>query len=827
MKYHIENITPIIDGRLTRQGDNDLIEQLLIDSRKLIFPHTTLFFALKGPRRNGHTFIESLYAKGVRNFVVSEPQAIKALPGANFIEVSDTLKALQSLAAFHRAQFSIPVIGITGSNGKTIVKEWLNQLLEDQYSIIRSPKSYNSQLGVPLSVWPMNDSHELGIFEAGISERGEMAALEAIIRPTIGIFTNIGEAHSEGFTDAAQKTEEKIQLFNNVSVLIYRSDHTLIREVVQTHWPAKKAPAIFSWSIGSPATLEILTVEKAAEFTTITGKYQDAVHNISIPFSDAASIENAVHCWCLLLHLKIPSGIIQQKMAKLAHVAMRLEMKTGINNCTVINDSYSADLNSIQIALDFLTQQSQHTKRTVILSDILQSGRTEQELYGQVARSLQERKINRLIGIGENISHHQLLFQNAGIPELSFFPTVDTFRKEFHQLHFRDETILLKGARVFEFEEIGKLLEQKVHQTVLEIDLNAVVYNLKQYQQLLRPSTKMMAMVKAFSYGSGSFEIANVLQFHKIDYLAVAYADEGVALRKGGIHLPVMVMNVDESTFDVLVEYGLEPDLYSPGLLYAFDRYLKKQGIRQFPVHIELETGMNRLGFSAAELPVLLEALKGDQFKVQSVFSHLAASEDPQHDHYTKQQADLFYKMSAQIQEIVPYTFIRHISNTAGISRHPELQLDMVRLGIGLYGIDSGESPVLDLQEVSTLKSTIAQIKHLEEGETVSYGRKGVATRKTIIATVRIGYADGYPRTLSTGKGKMWVKGQLAPVIGVVCMDMTMIDITDIPGVEEGDEVVVFGKQCPVKQVAHWAQSIPYQVLTGISQRVKRVYFEE
>lgn len=831
MKYHIENITTIIGGKLWQQGENALIEQLLIDSRKLIFPHTTLFFALKGPRRNGHTYIESLYAKGVRNFVISETLAAEKFPGANLVQVVDTLLALQALAAWHRRQFSIPVIGITGSNGKTIVKEWLNQLLEDQYAIIRSPKSYNSQLGVPLSVWPMNDSHELAIFEAGISQRGEMAALEPIIRPTIGIFTNIGEAHSEGFSGIAEKVAEKLQLFRNVSTLIYCRDHSAIHHAVQARWsvasPENPSPHLFSWSVGSPASLEKVTVEKSASVTTITGWYQGQQQTISIPFADGASVENAIHCWCLLLHLQVPAAAIQQKMVQLAHVAMRLEMKTGINNCTVINDSYSADLSSLNIALDFLSQQAHHSKRTVILSDILQSGRSEQELYEQVAKSLQQHRINRLIGIGETISHHQALFQSAGIPELVFYPGVDAFRSAFHQLHFRDETILLKGARVFELEEIDRLLEQKVHQTVLEIDLNAAVHNLKQYQQLLQPNTKLMAMVKAFSYGSGSFEIANVLQFHKIDYLAVAYADEGVALRKGGIHLPVMVMNVDESTFDVLVQYGLEPDLYAPSILRSFDQYLKRQGIKQFPVHIELETGMNRLGFSPTELPVLLEALKGDQFKVQSVFSHLAASEDPQHDAFTRQQADLFLEMAARVQEVVPYTFIRHISNTAGISRHPHLQLDMVRLGIGLYGIDSGESNHLDLQEVSTLKSTIAQIKHLQEGETVSYGRRGVAGRNTTIATVRIGYADGYPRRLGNGAGKMWVNGQLAPVIGTVCMDMTMIDITGIPSVEEGDEVVVFGQHCSVKQVAHWAQTIPYQLLTGISQRVKRVYFEE
>jgi alanine racemase len=506
---------------------------------------------------------------------------------------------------------------------------------------------------------------------------------------------------------------------------------------------------------------------------------------------------------------------------------MRLELKKGINNCSIINDSYSADLSSFTIALDFLGQQQQHEKKTVVLSDILQSGRSEKDLYAEVARLLQQRQVSRLIGIGERISHHQNIFNAAGIPELAFYSSVDAFIKELSHIPFKDETILLKGARVFELEQIDRLLQQKVHQTVLEIDLTAVAHNLKQFQQLLKPATKMMGMVKAFSYGSGSYEIANALQFHRIDYLAVAYADEGVELRKAGINLPIMVMNPEESTFDVLVQYNLEPDLYAPGILQLFEDFVKKQGIQQFPVHIELETGMNRLGFSMTELPVVIHSLRSPFFKVQSVFTHLASSEDPQHDAYTNNQGALYMQMVEQLQSVVSYPFIKHVVNTAGIVRHPQWHLDMVRLGIGLYGGDSSGEGGLDLREVSTLKSTIAQIKSLKEGETVSYGRKGVVTRDTRIATVRIGYADGYPRLLGNGAGKMLVNGHLAPVIGSVCMDMTMIDITDISNVQEGDDVIVFGGALPVKQVAHWAQTIPYELLAGISQRVKRIYFEE
>jgi alanine racemase len=834
VKYFIENIASIVKGKMLVQHDNALIEHLLIDSRKLIFPQTSLFFALKGPRRDGHSYIDHLYEKGLRNFVVSDPVEVSHLAGANVLHVPDTLQALQTLAAWHRKQFSIPVIGITGSNGKTIVKEWLNQLLEEQYEIIRSPKSYNSQIGVPLSVWPMNEQHELAIFEAGISQPGEMDRLEKIIQPTIGIFTNIGEAHSEGFVNSRQKVNEKLRLFTHVQTLIYCKDDPEINSGVAGLWqqlPNNKRFEIFNWSLVTDATLHVQHIKKEQGQTTITAVYLFQTISITIPFTDDASVENAIHCWCILLHLQIPREVIQQSMLQLGPVAMRLELKKGINNCSIINDSYSADLSSFNIALDFLSQQQQHEKRTVILSDILQSGRTEKDLYTEVARSLQQRHINRLIGIGERISHQNNIFQAAGIPDLAFYPSVEAFKKELLYrpvaIPFKDETILLKGARVYELEQIDRLLQQKVHQTVLEIDLNAVVHNLKQFQQLLQPATKIMAMVKAFSYGSGSYEIANVLQFHKVDYLAVAYADEGVELRKAGINLPIMVMNPDESTFDVLVQYDLEPDLYSPRILLLFEDFVKKQGIQQFPVHIELETGMNRLGFSAAQLPVLIDAISTPLFKVQSVFTHLAASEEAQHDAFTQRQGDLYMQMVSQMQSVLSYPFIRHVCNTAGVIRHPQWHLDMVRLGIGLYGGDSSGEGRLDLHEVSTLKSTIAQIKELKDGETVSYGRKGVINGNARIATVRIGYADGYSRKLGHGVGKMLVNGQLAPVVGTVCMDMTMIDITNISHIQEGDEVIVFGNSLPVKQVAHWAQTIPYELLAGVSQRVKRIYFEE
>ena len=831
--YTIETILKIVKGKWLQQAaGTTVIEHLLLDSRKTLLPATSLFFALKGVRRDGHAFLQEVYDKGVRCFIVSEENIAPLPEDATIVLVKDSLQALQALAAYHRKQFSIPIIGITGSNGKTIVKEWLNQLLEEKYAIVRSPKSYNSQVGVPLSVWQLNDSYNLAIFEAGISQSGEMDKLEKIIQPTIGIFTNIGEAHSEGFLNLRQKVKEKLQLFKHVQTLIYCSDYPEINEGVADlvqrlrNKPDDKLN-VFSWSTKTDATLRVTSLLKDQSFTYITAVYEDQDISIRIPFVDDASLENAVSCWCTLLHLGIDHRFIEAHIQQLGNVAMRLELKKGINNCSIINDSYSADLSSLKIALDFLSQQQQHPRKTVILSDILQSGKSEKELYQSIATALKQKKIDRFIGIGTQLLRNKNIFEAVAGLETKVYENLPAFRKDFYHLHFHNETILIKGARVFEFEQIVPLLEQKVHQTVLEINLTALLHNLQQYQQQLQPATKIMAMVKAFSYGSGSYEIANLLQFHKVDYLAVAYADEGVELRNSGITLPIMVMNPEVTSFDALVQFNLEPDLYSFELLQLFDDFLRKEGIQQFPVHIEMETGMNRLGFAVPAVQQLATQLAGSCCKVQSVFSHLVASEDPKQDAFTLQQVATLQKACEVLEKGLGYSFIKHIANSAAIVRFPQLQLDMVRLGIGLHGIDSGATHHLDLRVVSTLTTTIAQLKHLSAGETVSYGRKGVVKRDSIIATVRLGYADGYPRRLGNGKGKMMVKGQLAPVIGNICMDMTMLDVTGIANVQEADAVTVFDAELTVEQVAAWADTIPYEILAGISQRVKRVYFEE
>ena len=758
---------------------------------------------------------------------MSEEQDQVAYPGASFILVGDTLASLQQLAIHHRSRFTIPVVGITGSNGKTITKEWLYQLLHDEYNIVRSPKSYNSQIGVPLSIWPLDEQHTLGLFEAGVSQPGEMEMLEKMIQPTIGVLTNIGEAHDEGFTNKTQKLEEKLKLFTRCQILIGREqDLSGHKEWIGSF---ESKPEVLTWGPSATNNLVIKHIDKKEEYTIITVCPGSAEKEFTIPFSDDASVENAITCYFILLQLGITHDSIARKMAQLQPVNMRLELKKGINHCIIINDSYSADLISLEIALNFLDQQRGYSKKTVILSDILQTGRKDEELYSYILERLKKHQVSRIIGIGEHISQtlRHLKIKSGEGPEIELHSSTETYLQQFLSTQFREEIILVKGARIFGFEQIVQLLEQKVHETVLEINLNAIVHNVKTYQKHLKPTTKMMAMVKAFAYGSGGAEIAGILQYHKIDYLGVAYADEGIELRKAGITLPVMVMNPEEAAFESIIEYQLEPDLYSFNLLHSFESFLQNAGLQRYPVHIEVETGMNRLGFALPEIMTLAEHLASSTLlKVQTIFSHLSASEEPGQDEFTRQQFNLYKQAVEQLKEKLNYHFLLHITNSAGIFRLPYLQLDMVRLGIGMYGVDSAVEHQSLLQPVATLKTTIAQLKHLKAGETVGYNRKGILNKDAVIATVRIGYADGYSRKLGNGVGKMWLNGKLVPVVGSICMDMTMVDVTGIE-VQEGDEIIVFGKELPVQKLAEWAGTIPYEIMTSISQRVKRVYFEE
>lgn len=831
-EYKIAEVVKAVGGKLLSKNKRETsIHELLLDSRKLIHPTQTLFFALGGMKLDGHSYIEELYKKGVRNFVVTKEPNTEVFPNANFVLVKDAVTALQKLTGAHRSKFQLPVIAITGSNGKTVVKEWLYQLLHEDYHIVRSPKSYNSQVGVPLSLWLINQENTLGIFEAGISEAGEMQKLEKIIRPTIGVFTNVGEAHNEGFLSIRHKTKEKLNLFVNAEILIYCKDYPDINQSLgEINALRDKPQNVMSWSMNAEADVQVTSVLHKDNHSFITCVYQNKELEFEIPFSDKASVENAIHCACVMLYLKCEFSIIRERMKHLSRIAMRLEMKDAINNCSLINDTYNSDIGSLKIAIDFLKQQNQHPKKTVILSDILQSGRGEIDLYQEVANLLEECKVNRLIGIGTSLSRQKKLFEKNEALQFESYESTEDFLKNLDSSSFNNEVILLKGARRFRFEVIGKFLEKKAHETVLEINLNALTHNLKVYQSLLKPETKIMAMVKAFSYGSGSFEIANTLQFNRVDYLAVAYADEGIELRKNGITLPIMVMNPELRSFEAMIQYNLEPEIYSLNLLDKFTEVLallRNGNDGKYKIHIELETGMNRLGFSKEEIPDLIERIRPNhQLQIASVFSHLAASEDKAYDDFTKEQIKNFESMSKLICDEFDYKILRHILNSNGITRHTKAQFDMVRLGIGLYGIDSSEKVNTKLLPVSTLKTTISQIKHVKKGDTVGYGRVGKVSKDKTIATVGIGYADGLSRKLSDKNGRMLVNGKLVPIIGNVCMDMTMLDITGTEA-NEGDEVIVFGNNPSVEEVAEAAETIAYEILTGISGRVKRVYFQE
>ncbi len=878
--YTVLKIASVCHGTIYPIDGNDItagsaghslapVRDLLIDSRRLIHPEQCLFIALVSDRNDGHKYIGELYEKGVRLFMISTwPQT--EFPGATFILVPDTLKALQQLGAYHRSQFDIPVIGITGSNGNTIVKEWLFQLLNQDYRIIRSPKSYNSQIGVPLSVWKMQPEHELAVFEAGISRPGEMEHLEPVIRPTIGIFTNVGHAHDEHFTDQRRKTEEKLRLFAHSEILVYCLEYPLITECLSAD-PVYKNLRTFIWSRNQEADLQITSIERNTGHTRITGLFRPEVIEIDIPFTDEASIENAIHCLALELVLTNPSfvptsaspvprpdfhvprpvsrvPVFTSRFSTLTPIAMRLELKEAVNHCSLINDSYNSDINSLSIALDFLNQQNQQQKKTIILSDILQTGRDKEELYEEISSMLVSRQIGRIIGIGRDMVKYAGKFTI----QKNFFTTTDEFIRHFPISSFQNEAILLKGARIFEFEKISQLLQQKAHETVMEINLDALVQNLNFYRAALQPGTKTMAMVKAFSYGSGSYEIANVLQYHRVDYLAVAYADEGVELRKAGIHLPIMVMSPEEQSLDTLLKYNLEPEIYNLHILGLLEEAIARNQTsiqQEVRIHIKLDTGMHRLGFAGPELESLIRRLEQNpDLRIQSVFSHLAASEDPVEDEFTRRQISLFEEMSEQITRVLDYPVLRHILNSAGIRRFPDAQFDMIRLGIGLYGVGANPAEQSQLRNVSTLKSVITQIKHISGGETIGYNRSGKVTRDAVIAIVPVGYADGLDRRLGNGRGKLFINGKPAPIIGNICMDLTMIDITGIislsesPGqvspasrvpcpeidnIREGDEVIIFGDNHPVSEMAQATGTIPYEVLTGISRRVKRIYYYE
>ena len=814
-------IAKVIGSKSQNISDSQ-INWLLTDSRSLSFPAESLFFAIKTPRNNGHNYVTELYEQNLRYFVVSEMRPeYEKMTEAVFLQVNNTLNALQMLAAAHRSSFQVPVIGITGSNGKTVVKEWLYQLLHKDINITRSPRSFNSQIGVPLSVWAMNENTQLGIFEAGISEMHEMEHLEPIIQPTIGLFTNLGEAHQENFSGLKQKCEEKLILFKNAEILIYCSDNKLVEiSIAQSGFKGK----LFSWGKSDKATVQILSVERTSSNTKVTFKYSGSENSIVIPFTDDASIENGLQCLSVMLYLGINIEEITKRILLLEAVAMRLEVKEGVRDCLIINDSYNSDLNSLGIALDFLNQQAtaKNLSKTLILSDILQTGLTSENLYKTVAELVANKNIQRIVGIGAEISKHADKFQLA---EKTFFEDTEDFLKSPLIREFQQEIILLKGSRAFHFEDISEKLELVTHETILEVNLNALVDNLNYFRSKLRPETKMMCMVKAFAYGSGSVEIARTLQHHHVEYLAVAVADEGAELRREGIRIPIVVMNPEKGSFGMIFDNKLEPEIYSFRLLDAFVLAAEKLGVTDYPIHIKIDSGMHRLGFEPQDMEQLIDCLKKqNQVKVRSVFSHLSGSDEAKFDGFTKQQIGTFTTCADQISVTFSHHILRHILNSAGIERFPEYQFDMVRLGIGHYGISS--LPDMNLKQVCALKTVILQIKAVKAGETVGYSRKGIVATDKRIAIIPIGYADGFDRKLGNGVGEVLLNGKRAKVIGNVCMDLIMIDVTNIEA-NEGDQVEIFGDHLTISEVAGWLKTIPYEVLTSVSRRVKRIYFQE
>ncbi len=793
---------------------------LITDSRSVTHPVKSCYIAISGENHNGHDYISSLYQQGVRCFMVETSYHIDhSLDEANYIFVDDTLVGFQNLVKHKRNLYNCLVIGITGSNGKTIVKEWISQLIGKTKVLVRSPKSYNSQVGVPLSVWQLNRNTEIGIFEAGISKKGEMEKIEPIISPTIGLITNIGAAHQENFISKKEKLKEKLRLFNNCRSLIYCIDHSIIDEEIRKSYPEKST---FTWGYDDKADVKILRKEITDTSSIIHVRCHEDFE-ILLPFTDSVSFENAMHSLTVMLKLGYRIDHIKKNIAKLVPVAMRMELKEGLNSCILINDAYNSDVSSLALSLDFLKQQSrsENEERTLILSDIYQSGIENEELCKQINTLLHQKGISKFIGVGEVLKSYAHLF----IPNASFYSTTKELIDHISSNSFKNEAILIKGSRNFEFEKVSEILEKKHHQTCLEINLNALVENLNFYRTKLNDSTKVLAMVKAFSYGSGSFEIANVLQHQKVDYLGVAFADEGVELRNAGISLPIIVMNPEAKSFPMMLENKLEPELYSFKVAKEFVEELRKEGLTEYPVHVKLDTGMNRLGFVKDDLNALIQELKDNtELSMKSVFSHLVGTDAPLLDEFTNEQISQFQSMSIQLEEALGYKFIKHILNSAGILRFPNAQFDMVRLGIGLYGIGAVEQH--KLKSVTRFKSYVSQIKLVKAHETIGYNRKGLLPYDAEIAVVPVGYADGLNRKLGNGRGRMIVNGQYASIIGNICMDMCMIDVTGL-NAKEGEEVVIFGSEYSVSELAKALDTIPYEIFTSISRRVKRIYYYE
>ncbi|PTM05429.1 MAG: bifunctional UDP-N-acetylmuramoyl-tripeptide:D-alanyl-D-alanine ligase/alanine racemase [Bacteroidetes bacterium] len=824
MKKKLKNRSSLLEGYLQAEligPPAQLVTRILYDSRQYSAGNGALFFAISGKHHNGHEYIEELIAKGVKAFVV-EVLPAKDYPAISFYKVPNTLLALQNLAQQIRLHSSAEIIAITGSNGKTVVKEWLSQVLQPHFKLTKNPKSYNSQIGVPISLWNLNADDELGIFEAGISEPDEMESLAQMLAPKWGIFTNIGSAHAENFSNIEAKIDEKLKLFQKAEHLIYQADGSLLARKIES-FATGKTLQLHAWSWQKAgADFQFNLIDTQPNSAQVALDWQGKNHSLSLPFGDEASLQNAAHSIVCAFLLGLNLEQINTALAKLNPVEMRLEMKEGIQNGLLINDAYNSDLESLRLALHFLNSHAGERGRVLILSDLQQIGLAPDDLYKALSEIIERFQLESLILIGEALE--SLEFKTPQI--CAYYPTTDAFLINMHLHSFKEKAVLLKGARSFAFEKIAERLVMHRHETVLEVHLNRVVHNLNYYRSKLKPEAKLMAMVKAFAYGSGAVEVARVLAFHGVDYLAVAYADEGLELRKAGIELPIMVLNTESSALKSMIKNKLEPEIYSLARLGELVDLLEASPAEEkVLIHLKLETGMHRLGFDEADLDELLQVLQQhSNIAVASVFSHLAAADDPAESDFTRLQIATFKRMSDKIASRLSYPFLRHIANSSGIERFPEAYFDMVRLGIGLYGVSNVEEERKHLLPISELKARVSQIKNLKAGDSVGYGRRFKADAKSRIAVISIGYADGFSRSLSLGVGKVMIKGKLYPTVGSVCMDMVMVNIFEDP-IEEGEEVLIFGAERSIYDFARDMNTIPYEVLTGISQRVKRVYF--
>lgn len=820
---------------------------LLTDSRFISQANNSIFFAIKGIRHNGHAFISDVYNKGVREFVVevgatfsiknylfsvdkntitTTENGVSILEECTFWIVEKSISALQNLAKNHRIKFNYPVIGITGSNGKTIIKEWINNLLSDNYRIIKSPRSYNSQIGVALSVWQMQESNTLGIFEAGVSQPDEMQRLYEIIQPEIGIFTNIGSAHSLGFRSNKQKITEKLRLFQKSKYIIYCTDYQEVEEEIQLFLKAVNPKIeLIGWSLKNNGNYPIHCT-KSTNKCHVEFRFFNEDFSFQLPYSDAASIENALHSlFASLVLTKIVSPKtevnLQEKLWAIKPIEMRLELKHGSNDSYLIDDTYNNDVAGLEMALNFMNQYHTKRRKLLIISDILESDLPEKELYEKVSDLIKEKGIDEVIGIGEVISRNP-------IQQGFYYKSTDEFLQNLPKKVLESRFILVKGARIFEFERIVHQLVEKIHGTVFEINLDALTNNLNFYRAKLKPPTKLMVMVKAHAYGSGSAEIAALMQYHRVDYLGVAYTDEGVTLRQNGIQLPILVLNPPTETFDKLLDYQLEPEIYSFANLQALLHFLEDKSVKEpFKIHLKIDTGMHRLGFVEEDIETLISTIKQTKtIQIASIFSHLAGADETIHNEFSVKQIQTFTKISAAIQSQFNYPILRHICNSAGIIRFPEAHFEMVRLGIGIYGMEATQQEQGNLETVGTLKTTISQIKTVKKGESVGYSRKAMMQRDSRIATIAIGYADGFDRGFSNGVGTVLVNNKRCNVVGNVCMDMTMIDVTDVECIE-GNEVIIFNKELTIKELAEKINTIPYEILTNVSERVKRIFYKE